>query len=118
MMQRCDGSYRSKIWHCEGQIIILCAAWYTSFKLSLLDLEIMMADRGISVTHTTILQCVQHYLPEFEKRWTPHVRPVGRIWRMEETLRFADNGQTYGAGHPTRCQSCRRRSWLATDDGD
>jgi hypothetical protein len=26
----------------------------------------MMADRGISVTHTTILRCVPRYLPEFE----------------------------------------------------
>src|SRR5450432_1486193 len=40
--------------HFDGQIIILCVAWYTSFKLSLRDLVIMMADRGISVTHTTI----------------------------------------------------------------
>jgi transposase-like protein len=42
--------------HFDGQIIILCVAWYTSFKLSLRDLVIMMADRGISVTHTTILR--------------------------------------------------------------
>jgi hypothetical protein len=32
--------------HFEGQIIILCVAWYTSFKLSLRDLVIMMADRA------------------------------------------------------------------------
>ena len=38
--------------HFDGQIIILCVAWYTSFKLSLRDLVIMMADRGVSVTHT------------------------------------------------------------------
>src|SRR5437868_11890075 len=37
--------------HFDGQIIILCVSWYTSFKLSLRDLVIMMADRGISVTH-------------------------------------------------------------------
>ena len=34
--------------HFEGQIIILCVAWYTSFKLNLRDLVIMMADRGTS----------------------------------------------------------------------
>jgi DNA-binding beta-propeller fold protein YncE len=28
-----------------------------------------MADRGIRVTHTTILRWAQRYLPEFEKRW-------------------------------------------------
>ena len=53
--------------HFDEQIIILCVAWYTSFKLSLRDLVIMMADRGISVTHTTILRWVQRYVPEFEK---------------------------------------------------
>ncbi len=45
----------------------------------------MMADRGISVTHTTILQWVQRYLPEFEKRWRRYDRPVGRSWGMDET---------------------------------
>src|SRR5215813_11511585 len=36
------------------EIIILFVSWYTSFKLSLRGLVIMMADRAISVTHTTI----------------------------------------------------------------
>jgi hypothetical protein len=30
--------------HFDGQIIILCVSWYTSFKLSLRNLVIMMAD--------------------------------------------------------------------------
>jgi hypothetical protein len=42
--------------HFDGQIIILCVAWYTSFRLSLRDLVSVMADRGISVTQTTILR--------------------------------------------------------------
>src|SRR6266700_2210088 len=54
-------------------------------QLSLRDLVIMMADRGISVTHTTILRWVQHYLPEFERRWRRYARPVGGSWRMDET---------------------------------
>ena len=71
--------------HFDGQIIILCVSWYTSFKLSLRDLVIMMADRGIPLTHTTILRWVQRYLPEFEKRWSRYARPVGGSWRMDET---------------------------------
>jgi transposase-like protein len=39
--------------HFDRQIIVWCVSWYTRFKLSLRDLVIMMADRGISVTHTT-----------------------------------------------------------------
>src|SRR6516165_8006652 len=49
------------------------------------DLVIMMADRGISLAHTTILGWVQHYLPEFENRWKRYARPVGGSWRMDET---------------------------------
>src|ERR1700687_2122741 len=47
--------------HFDRQIIVLCVSWYTSFKLSLRDLVIMMAARGISVGHTTILRWVQRY---------------------------------------------------------
>ena len=71
--------------HFDGQVIILCVSWYTSFKLSLRDLVIMMADRGITLTHTTILRWVQRYLPEFERRWSRFARPVGGSWRMDET---------------------------------
>jgi len=42
----------------------------------------MMADRGITLTHTAILRWVQHYLPEFEKRWSRYARPVGGSWML------------------------------------
>jgi len=71
--------------HFDRQVIILCVSWYASFKLSFRDLVIMMADRGISLAHTTILRWVQHYLPEFEKRWKRYARPVGGSWRIDET---------------------------------
>jgi transposase-like protein len=57
--------------HFDGQIIILCVSWYTSFKWSLRDLVIIMADRSITLTHTTILRWVQHYLPEFREALEP-----------------------------------------------
>jgi transposase-like protein len=71
--------------HFDGKIIILCVSWYASFKLSLRDLVIMMADRGIRLTHTTILRWVQRYVPEFEKRGSRYARPVGGSWRMDKT---------------------------------
>ena len=78
-----DDLFRGR--HFDRQIIVWCVSWYTSFKLSLRDHVIMMADRGISVTHTTILRWVQRYLPEFEKRWWRYARPAGGSWRMDET---------------------------------
>jgi transposase-like protein len=45
----------------------------------------MMAERGILLTHTTILRWVQRYVPDFEKRWQAYARPVGDSWRVDET---------------------------------
>jgi transposase-like protein len=45
----------------------------------------MMAERGINVAHTTILRSVQHYVPEFEKRWHHYIRLGGPSWRVDET---------------------------------
>jgi transposase-like protein len=71
--------------HFDQEIIILCVRWYLSFKLSSRDLVQMMAERGITLTHTTILRWVHRYVPEFEKRWSRYARPVGDSWSVDET---------------------------------
>ena len=43
------------------EIIILCVRCYFDFKLSYRDLVRMMADRGIALSHTTIMRWVLHY---------------------------------------------------------
>src|SRR5690242_20478382 len=43
--------------HFDREVIILCVRWYLRFKLSLRDLVEMMAERGLSVAHTTIMRC-------------------------------------------------------------
>ena len=62
----------------DQEIIVLCVRWYLGYKLSSPDLVQMMAERGIALTHTTILRWVQRFVPEFEKRWSQYSRPVGR----------------------------------------
>ena len=42
--------------HFESQIILLCVRWYLKYPLSYRNLEEMMAERGLSVSHTTILR--------------------------------------------------------------
>jgi transposase-like protein len=44
--------------HFDQEIIVLCVRWYLTFKLSSRDLVQMMAERGIAITHTTILRWV------------------------------------------------------------
>jgi transposase-like protein len=45
----------------------------------------MMAERGQSVAHTTIMCWVHHYVPESERRWNLFTRPVDPSWRVDET---------------------------------
>ena len=71
--------------HFDREIIILCVCWYLRFKLSFRDLVEMMAERGISLAHTTIMRWIQRYVPEFEKRWNRFARQTGRSWRVDET---------------------------------
>jgi transposase-like protein len=49
------------------------------------DLVKMMAERGLSLAHTTIPQWVQRYAPEFVKRWNRFAAPAGQSWRVDET---------------------------------
>jgi transposase-like protein len=74
---------------------VLCIRWYLSFKLSSRDLVRMMAERGIVLTHTTILRWVQRYIPEFEKRWNNYARNVDGSWRSDETYIKARGRWTY-----------------------
>src|SRR3954447_8505499 len=72
--------------HFDQEIVVLCVRWYLSFKLSSRDLAAIMREHGLAMAHTTILRWVQHYTPEFEKRWKRYARPVGGSWRMDETF--------------------------------
>jgi transposase-like protein len=49
--------------HFHRDVIVLCVRWYLRFKLSLRDLVEMMAERGLSMAHTTIMQPQRTRLP-------------------------------------------------------
>ena len=78
-----DGLFKGR--HFDQEIIVLCVRWYLRYKLSFRDLVEMMAERGLSLAHTTIMRWIQCYVPEFEKRWNRFARPAGRSWRVDET---------------------------------
>ena len=71
--------------HFDREIIVLCVRWYLRYKLSLRDLVEMMAERGLSLAHTTIMRWVKRFTPEFVKRWNRFAIPSGRSWRADET---------------------------------
>jgi transposase-like protein len=78
-----DGLFEGR--HFDREVIVLCVRWYLRFKLSFRDLVEMMAERGLSMAHTTIMRWVHHYAPEFERRWNRFARPIGPSWRVDET---------------------------------
>lgn len=45
----------------------------------------MMAERGVSVDHSTVHRWAIKLLPVFEKAFRRRKRPVGKSWRMDET---------------------------------
>ncbi|MEY9606952.1 transposase-like protein [Bradyrhizobium japonicum] len=49
--------------HFDRSVILLCIRWYLAYRISLRDLEEMMAERGIEVDHSTIHRWVVHFSP-------------------------------------------------------
>ena len=78
-----DPMYRRRSF--DADIIELCVRWYITYRLSYRDLVAMMAERGVEVSHTTILRWVVRYVPEFDKRWCRYARRIGSSWRVDET---------------------------------
>ena len=71
--------------HYQAEIILLCLRWYLRYSLSYRDLEEMMAERGLSVDHTTIYRWVQQFAPLLEKRCRAKLKPTNSSWRVDET---------------------------------
>jgi hypothetical protein len=79
--------------HFDREVIILCVRWYLRFKLSLRDLVEMMAERGLSLAHTTIM------------RW---------VWRYAVNCCFARSLRisiVRGRRHPPRESRGKQRRW-------
>src|ERR1700677_2430203 len=71
--------------HYPLEVILMCVRWYVAYPLSLRHLEEMMAERGISVDHSTVHRWALKLLPVLEKAVRRYKRPVGKSWRVDET---------------------------------
>jgi transposase-like protein len=71
--------------HFDRSMILPCVRWYLAFGLSLRDMKEMMAERGISIDHSTIHRWVVHFSPLLLKRFNRLKRAAGRKWHMDET---------------------------------
>lgn len=71
--------------HYPVDVIAQCVRWYLAYALSLRNLEEMMAERGITVDHSTLHRWVLRLVPLLDKAFRRHKRAMGRRWRMDET---------------------------------
>lgn len=51
-----DAIYRGRVF--DAEIIELCVLWYIAYRLSYRDLVAMMTERGVEVSHITVLRWV------------------------------------------------------------
>lgn len=71
--------------HFRDEIIVLCVRWYLRYPLSYRNLEEMMAERGLTVDHSTIARWVLRYAPVLNERIRSEMRNPNRSWRCDET---------------------------------
>ena len=88
-----DAIYRRRRF--QAKDIEQCVRWYITYRLSYRDLVAMMAERGVHVSHTTLLRWVMRYVPEFERSWERFERPVQSSWRIDETAVSVRGGRFY-----------------------
>ena len=77
-----DPIYRGRAF--DADIIELFCRWYVTYRLSYRDLAAIMAERGVRVSHTTLMRWTIRYVPELEKRWNRLSKGVNSSWRVDE----------------------------------
>jgi transposase-like protein len=71
--------------HYESEIILLTVRWYLKYCLSYRDVAEMMKERGLNISHTTIMRWVHQFGPEIDKRNRPFLKPTNDSYRVDET---------------------------------
>jgi transposase-like protein len=66
-------------------IIALAVRWYLRFRLSYADLAELLAERGVVVDPSTIVDGVQPFTPLYQEAQRSRRRRVGQCWSIDET---------------------------------
>jgi putative transposase len=69
----------------QQDVIMVAVGYYLRYAVSYRDLVEMMHDRGVSVSHTTIMRWVHHYGPIFRLLLRKKRHSASQSWRMDET---------------------------------
>jgi IS6 family transposase len=58
---------------------------YLKYSFSFRDIVEMMSERGLKISHTTIMRWVHEFRPEIDKRVRSYLKPSNNSWRTDET---------------------------------
>jgi transposase-like protein len=67
------------------EVIVLAVRWYLRYGLSYLDLEELLAERGVEVDHVTLFRWVQRFAPLLVDAARPCRHAVSGRWFVDET---------------------------------
>jgi putative transposase len=76
-------------------VILTAVRWYLAYPLSSRQVLELLAERGIDVSHRTILNWVQAFGPRLADEVRRRRRPVGRRWFVDEVFLFRKGQKRY-----------------------
>jgi putative transposase len=76
-------------------VIIMAVRWYLAYPLSSRQVLELLAERGIDVSHRTVLNWVQTFGPQLAAEVRRQRRRIGRCWFVDEVFLFRKNHKQY-----------------------
>ena len=70
--------------HFTGEVILWAVRWYCQFAISYRDLVIMAAERGLELSHTTMMRWVHEYAPKLAKKLKTYLKRGNDSIRLDE----------------------------------
>src|SRR5919108_5919248 len=78
-----------------AEVILTAVHWYLAYPLSSRQVLELLAERGIDVSHRTVLNWVQAFGPQLAAEVRRRRRPVGRRWFVDEVFLFRKGHKHY-----------------------
>ena len=69
----------------QADIIVQCIRWHLRYLLTYRDLQEMLLERGIEISHTTIMRWIHQHSPELDKKIRRKLKLTDDSWKLDET---------------------------------
>ena len=78
-----------------ADVILTAVRWYLAYPLSSRQVLELLAERGIDVSHRTVLNWVQAFGPQLAAEVRHRRRPMGKHWFVDEVFLFRKGQKLY-----------------------